>query len=769
MKHTLGCGALNAYVVCNKWLWDRLPAVVTGSAPLRSYASLVHRLLRWRSVRQQYFGTYFFRNRPQLRLIRLLAWRRPAGAPVTLAFLGCSSGAEVYSALWMIRADRPDLRVTARAVDISRELLAVAGQGRYSLTDTGVVGEPMFANVTADEMRDLFDLDPELNEARIKPWLQEGVSWHHDDAASPQLVTRLGLHDIVIANNFLCHMRPTEAEACLRNIAQLVRPGGHLVVSGVDLDIRTRVARELHWQPVREFVEEIHDGDPSVRDDWPWKYWGLEPMRKDRPDWELRYASVFRLGPPPDRPLNGSTPDACHDGALRSWNRLDTHPSPAPKDNTRPMLPDRLRILSISPLPPSPPRFGAQARVHGLITHLAKRHDVTAIALADEAFDVEECRRAMREYSRDVIVVPSPNAASGTAKRMLQLRSLASPHSFERLLYSVDALQPVLDDVLRRQRFDVVNLEFPYLAHLSLRQSPPGTAVPPLVLDAHEVAYDLAAQIARSERKLARRVYGAVNWRKLRGEERAAFRTADGIYACSTADQARILADVPSARTAVIPNAADVEHYQPRPSDPPADGRTVVFFGLLSTVPNVDGIRFFVRDIWPRIVAQRTDARCRIIGARPHPSVLELAGPGVEVVGFVDDLRPHLAAAAAVVVPLRVGSGTRLKIVEAMAMGKPIVSTALGAEGIDATRERDILIADDPADFAAAVVRLLDDSVLRTQLGRSARELAVRRYSWSAAAASLERFFEQIIADRLTSTSTPSRRRVGETAARGAA
>src|SRR2546426_5189291 len=413
------------------------------------------------------------------------------------------------------------------------------------------------------------------------------------------------------------------------------------------------------------------------------------------------------------------------------------HPS-SPWTTSKHMIPDRLAILCVSPLPPSPPRFGAQARMHGLTTHLAKHHDITAISLIDDGFDVEECRHAMREYCRDVVLIPNPKGRRGAAKRMLQLRSLASSRSFERLLQSVAALQPALDRVLLNRRFDVVNLEFPYLAHFGFRQSPPGTSPPPVVLDAHEIAHDLARQMARGNASLGRRLYGELNWRKLRSEERAAFRTTDGVYACSAADEARILADVPSALTAVIPNAADVEYYQPRSSDPPSDGRTILFFGLLSTAPNVDGVRFFVREIWPRIAAQRPDARCKIIGARPHRSVLELAGPGLEVVGFVDDLRPYLASAAAVVVSLRLGGGTRLKIVEGMAMGKPIVSTALGAEGIEATPERDILIADEPASFAASVIRLLDDPALRARLGQSARQLAVQRYSWSAAVSGLE-------------------------------
>ena len=244
---------------------------------------------------------------------------------------------------------------------------------------------------------------------------------------------------------------------------------------------------------------------------------------------------------------------------------------------------------------------------------------------------------------------------------------------------------------------------------------------------------------------MGRRLYAGANWRKLRREELGIYREADGVYLCSTEDERRLLDEIPEARTAVIPNAADVDYYQPRPTDPPPDGRTVVYFGLLSTVPNVDGVIHFVQHIWPRIAEAHPEARCKIIGARPSPSLLALAGPRVELTGFVPDLRPHLAAAAAVVVPLRLGGGTRLKIVEAMAMGKAVVSTTLGAEGIEAVPGRDILIADQPKAFADAVNGLLAEPGLAKRIGQAARQLAVERYSWSGAARALEGFYRQIL------------------------
>ncbi|MEJ2228879.1 MAG: glycosyltransferase family 4 protein [Alphaproteobacteria bacterium] len=410
------------------------------------------------------------------------------------------------------------------------------------------------------------------------------------------------------------------------------------------------------------------------------------------------------------------------------------------------MCQQRLKILYVSPMPSSPPRFGAQARMHGLMKQLAKRHDLTAVMLVHDDFDIEECRQAMQEHCREVVLVPNPNGWEGVIKRVAQLGSLVSTRSFERLVSSVPALQQALDRVLQSTRFDIVNLEFSFLGYCNLRQAPPGERLPALVVDSHNIDYDLARQYARSGNGgLARRGYAEVNWRKLRREELAAYRNADGVYLCSADDERRLLTEAPEARTAVIPNAADVEYYQPRPTDPQPDGRTVVFFGALSYAPNIDGVLYFAKDIWPLIAEAHPEAHCKIIGNRPPPSLQALAGPRLEFTGFVPDLRPHLAEAAAVIVPLRIGGGTRLKIVEAMAMGKAIVSTTLGAEGIEAVLGQDLLIEDQPEAFANAVGRLLADPGLATRIGHSARQLAVQRYSWNVAAQALEEFYGQIL------------------------
>jgi polysaccharide biosynthesis protein PslH len=198
----------------------------------------------------------------------------------------------------------------------------------------------------------------------------------------------------------------------------------------------------------------------------------------------------------------------------------------------------------------------------------------------------------------------------------------------------------------------------------------------------------------------------------------------------------------------VVPNAVDVEHFKPSAALPASDGRTVMFFGAINYFPNVDGLLYLLRDVWPLLEKSHPQARLKIVGQYPTPEILAFQGPKVEVTGKVDDLRPHLSSAAVTVVPLRVGGGTRFKILEAMAMGRPVVSTSLGAEGILAQPGTDILIADDAASFAKAVGRVLDEPALAGLLGTRGRALVETHYSWGAASGRLEAFFYALLKAR---------------------
>ena len=195
--------------------------------------------------------------------------------------------------VWILRTARPDLEMVVHALDSSSEVLSVAENGIYGPQSSELVHSSIFERLTETEMKEMFEW--EGNQARVKSWLREGIAWEIGNACDPRLVAVLGAQDLVVANNFLCHMEAPTAEGCLRNLARLVRDGGYVFVSGVDLDVRTKVALDLGWEPVLELMAEIHDGDLSVRDDWPWAWWSLEPLDRRRADWQTRYASAFRI------------------------------------------------------------------------------------------------------------------------------------------------------------------------------------------------------------------------------------------------------------------------------------------------------------------------------------------------------------------------------------------------------------------------------------------------------------------------------------------
>src|SRR5947208_9601692 len=294
-----GKSPASLYLRLNKGIWERLPSRVRNLYPIRSYGTWLHNLVCLRARREMYFGTFFLRNRPALELMRRLADQKANGSTLRIAVLGCSMGAEVYSILWTIRSARPDLKVLLEGVDISKEILSFAEKGIYSPSTSQSVNASIFERLTETEMVELFNW--EGDQAKVKSWLREGITWQLRDAADPELVNILERQDMVVASNFLCHMARADAEQCLGNIAQLVSPGGYLFVSGVDLGVRTKASLDLNWEPVRDLIVEIHDGDRSVRVDWPWAWWGLEPLNRKRHDWQTRYAAAFRIGSPERR------------------------------------------------------------------------------------------------------------------------------------------------------------------------------------------------------------------------------------------------------------------------------------------------------------------------------------------------------------------------------------------------------------------------------------------------------------------------------------
>jgi glycosyltransferase involved in cell wall biosynthesis len=423
----------------------------------------------------------------------------------------------------------------------------------------------------------------------------------------------------------------------------------------------------------------------------------------------------------------------------RGWHRHFPSPSAAG---------ERRSILFVTPFLPSPPRFGAQRRLHELISGVARSNDVSVLSLVDPGEDQEEALRATEEYCRRVVTVSNPAyGASPVRKRLLQLASLGSPHSYDWMGHSEEPFRAALDQMLAH-RYDVVHFELGpmagYAREIGLRRP----HRPVLCLDEHNIEYDIVKRTADAEAGTLRRAYSAIEWRKVRKEERYAWSHLDGCTVTSARDQELLLADEPMARTAVVPNGVDLDFFRPSPRSAPHESQTLLFFGAIDYYPNTDGVLYFLKDVFPKLVARYPRLRLSIVGRRPPEAILAQRSANVEVTGVVDDVRVWLDQADAVVVPLRIGGGTRLKILEAMAMGKAVVSTTLGAEGLDAVPGRDILLADDADAFVSQVGRLLDDRAMESSIGASARRFVSGRYSWKAAVERLSMFYDELLDSR---------------------
>ncbi len=267
------------------------------------------------------------------------------------------------------------------------------------------------------------------------------------------------------------------------------------------------------------------------------------------------------------------------------------------------------------------------------------------------------------------------------------------------------------------------------------------------IVDTHNVDSDLMRRYVPHVQGFVRRLYARLTARKLEALERHSFREVDRVWVCSQ-DEADLLERRGwEAAVRVIPNSVDVAHFAAY------EGAVVrnrlLFFGKLDYFPNVDALHFLVEEIVPRLRG-RVDFEIKVIGAGKTDGIADAcaACPELELVGRVDDVRSWLATAGLVVVPLRMGSGTRLKILEAMAAGRPILSTTIGAEGIAADSGRHILRADSAEDFADEIVRVLPDHALGDSIGAEGQGLVRSRYDWLAIGTAIERELEESLGAR---------------------
>jgi glycosyltransferase involved in cell wall biosynthesis len=298
-------------------------------------------------------------------------------------------------------------------------------------------------------------------------------------------------------------------------------------------------------------------------------------------------------------------------------------------------------------------------------------------------------------------------------------------------------MEAAFERLLSERPFDLVQVES---SQMALSRSSNRI---PFILDEHNIEYLLLRRLAEVESSPDRKAFGYVEAAKVRREEVQAWRHCDGAVFTSEADMGVMRAAFPEKPACVVPNGVDDEYFSPTDDEP--EPSTVVFTGSINYRPNTDAVAYFIKEVMPRLLRVKPSARFVVVGQGAPDSLLRLADGNVEFTGSVPDVRPYIARAAVVIAPLRVGSGTRLKILEALAMGKPVVTTTIGCEGLSVIDGEHLMVADDPQPFAEAVARLMSDRKLATELGRSGRTLIERDYSWSVVIQHLERFHTQLI------------------------
>lgn len=414
-----------------------------------------------------------------------------------------------------------------------------------------------------------------------------------------------------------------------------------------------------------------------------------------------------------------------------------------------------MRILFLTPQLPYPPWQGTTIRNFNLIAQLGARHEVHLLTFVEGERQLAEAI-PLRERCASIRAVVAPQRRLAVRLRDL----LLTPHPDMTLRLRSTNFQRALGEFVSRHAFDVIQVEGIELAQYALwLRGHPSPGLPPLppplsagcppllVFDDHNAEYVLQQRAFETDLRRPGRWIGAaysfVQWRRLRRYEARVCRAADRVVAVSGADRDALRALAPGLNAAVVPNAVDVAHYtgyQPDPAELPSMGdQALVFVGKMDFRPNVDAVLWFADDIWPLIRREVPNARLYIVGLKPHRRLRPLADrPGISITGGVPDVRAYLAPAAVVVVPLRMGGGTRFKALEAMAMRKAVVSTAVGAEGLGATPGRELLVADAPADFAQTAVALLRDPARRAALGQAACEFVAARFDWATIVPRLE-------------------------------
>ena len=399
-----------------------------------------------------------------------------------------------------------------------------------------------------------------------------------------------------------------------------------------------------------------------------------------------------------------------------------------------------MKILVIDEEFPYPLNNGKRTRSFSLTRALGAHADVSYLAYGEQ--ESEAVRSLEGIGVRCHAVVPPDRRQSGLKFYLRLFLNLFSPLPYIVTSHYTERFARRLAELIDTEGYDLLICEWsPYAIFLKDLEGIRSIIV------AHNIESFIWARYEENEANPLRRWYIQVQKKKVERFERECFSWSDGATAVSHAEAREIEGYGVSYRVQTVENGVDVDFFRPTPDTP--DPETVIFSGAMDWRPNQDAVEFLVHDILPRIHARAPAVEFRVVGRTPPKSIEELDMlDGVSITGTVDDVRPYMAKSSICVVPLRIGGGSRLKILAAMAMGKPVISTSIGAEGLDVTDGADIIIADGADEFAATVVSGLQDPARLQKIAEAGRQLVEDRYRWESLGSKLHDYLAGIVDER---------------------
>jgi sugar transferase (PEP-CTERM/EpsH1 system associated) len=384
-------------------------------------------------------------------------------------------------------------------------------------------------------------------------------------------------------------------------------------------------------------------------------------------------------------------------------------------------------ILAVSERVPWPTSSGGAIRTFHLLQQLSEEFDVGFVGGANTASQAAEGTAALREFCHHVEVVPDKRTSSRAASILNLSRTLLRNEPAFVAYHWNSGVDRAVQRALATSKYELLHLD-----HLDTVPYSRNWPADRFVIDTHNLLHQYFQRRSELEKNPLLRPLMRAEARRLFAYELDTFRRAGSVITCSEAERQTLLQKEPDLAVFQVPNGVDCDHFKPVQGQPRSGKSQLVFVGNMAYEPNHDAALYFGREVLPRIVERQPEVSFLVVGSDPKPELLRLAADRaeIEVTGFVEDVRPYFRKATIFVVPIRFGSGTRLKVLEAFAMALPVVSTSLGAEGIAYSDGRDIAIADEPARMADIVCRLVQDPEELARMGGEARETAVQNYDW---------------------------------------